>query len=164
MLNPKKLYLVNNLISFIPPSKGYKLKSKLFRWAGVCIGNNVRIISSAKIWGTGNLIIGDNTFIGHYSKILMGGSEVRIGKDVDISSMVTIINGTHVKYDTPNKAAGTGYSKDIIIDDGSWIGATVTILGGAIIGKLTIVGAGATLSRKLEPNKIYIGSKVQELK
>tara|TARA_R110001592_G_scaffold85363_1_gene252203 strand:+ start:7264 stop:7707 length:444 start_codon:yes stop_codon:yes gene_type:complete len=123
----------------------YGIKNLLLCWAGIEIGRNVRIASSARILGSGRIIIGDNTFIGHFSKILVGGGIIEIGRDVDISSNVTIINGTHNKYDISGKAAGTGFSKNIFIGNGSWIGASVTLIGGVNIGCCSIVAAGATV-------------------
>lgn len=140
-----KLYFVYLIFPLIPATRLYGFKRLLLRWAGVEIGRNVRVASSARILGSGQLIIGDNTFIGHFSKILVGGEIIEIGKDVDISSSVTIINGTHNQYDIPGKAAGTGFSKNIFIGNGSWIGASVTLIGGVNIGCCSIVAAGATV-------------------
>ncbi|MBA6263218.1 DapH/DapD/GlmU-related protein [Colwellia sp. Bg11-12] len=121
------------------------MKSRLYWWAGVIIGKNVRIISSSNIWGTGKLVIGDNTFIGHQSLILMGGSEIVIGNNVDISSNVTIVNGTHEKG-KEKKAAGDGIAKPIIIKNGSWLGASVTVIAGAVVGEQATVAAGALVA------------------
>lgn len=144
-MSPFKLYIIYFIFPFLPPTRFYRVKCFLLRWAGIKVGSNVRIVSSARLLGSGQLTIGDNTFIGHFTKIIVGGGSVNIGGNVDISSNVTIINGSHNKYDIPGKAAGTGFSKNIHINDGSWIGASVTIIGGANVGKCSIVAAGATL-------------------
>jgi len=164
MLKPKRLYIVNFINSFIPPTSLYKYKAILFRWAGVHLEKNVRIVSSVKIIGNGRLLIGENTFIGHETKIFMGGSEVLIGRNVDISSMVTIINGSHEPYTITGKAAGKGASKKIIINDGAWVCANVTLIGGANVGRLTIVAAGAVVTKKLKDNVTYVGGGLRELK
>ncbi len=156
MLQPTKLYFVNHFCSILPPTRCYSLKAILYRWAGVDVGNNVRIISSSKIWGTGQLIIGDNTFIGHKSLILMGGSEVNIGHNVDISSNVTIVNGTH-ELGNNEKAAGVGIARPIEINKGSWIGASATIIAGAKIGNRAIVAAGAVVTGEVEPGSVVGG-------
>lgn len=141
-----RLYFVYLLFPFIPATRFYGFKRFLLRWAGIKLGHNVRVVSSARILGAGELIIGDNTFIGHFTKILVGGGTIEIGSDVDVSSNVTIINGSHHKYDIPGKAAGTGYSADIKISDGVWIGASVTIIGGVNIGYCSIIAAGSTVT------------------
>lgn len=156
MLQPTKLYLVNHLCTILPPTRCYSFKATLYRWAGVEIGNNVRIISSSNIWGTGQLIIGDNTFIGHKSLILMGGSEINIGNNVDISSNVTIVNGTH-ELGNKEKAAGDGISKPIIIESGSWIGASVTVIAGAKIGSRATIAAGAVVIGEVASHTIVGG-------
>lgn len=160
MLSPPKLFFVNMFTSCLPASRFFKLKSALYKWAGVIVGSNVRFMSSASILGVGELKIGDNTFIGHNTNIIVGGSYINIGKDVDISSSVTIINGTHQISKSKNKAAGIGYSQPISIGNGAWVGAGCTITGKSDIGECTIVGAGSLVCKKLLSNKTYIGSKI----
>ncbi len=163
MLDSKRLYVVNALNGMMPPSRLFGLRRRLYRWAGAELGEGVRIMSSAKIWGTGRLVIGADTFVGHESSIIVGGSEVHIGSRVDISSGVMIINGSHHAWDTPGKAAGTGYSSPVALGDGCWIGARATIIGGSDVGAEAIVGAGAVVTGSLEPATAYVGAKVRPL-
>lgn len=163
-MSPSKLYIVNLLFSFIPATRMFGVKRLLLRWAGAKIGNNVRIVSSVRVLGVGELTIGENTFIGHFTKILVGGGVVKIGRDVDISSNVTIINGTHNLYDIPRKAAGTGLSKNIKIGDGSWICASVTIIGGARLGDCSIIASGATVVSEVPSYCLFGGVPAKFLK
>jgi len=163
MLHPTKLYLVNHFCSILPPTRCYSLKALLYRWAGVGIGSNVRIVSSSNIWGTGQLEIGDNTFIGHQSLVLMGGSEVKVGNNVDISSNVTIVNGTH-EIGGIGKAAGVGVAKSIVIEDGCWLGASVTVIAGAVVGTQSIVAAGSVVRGKVPAYTIVGGVPAKIIK
>ena len=151
MLKSNFLYFINHLTNLLPPTKFYSLKSNLYKFAGVKIGKNVRLISSVSIWGNGELVIDDNTFIGHETTILSGGAVIHIGKNVDISSRVLIVNGTHNKFDEPHKAAGNGYATNISIGDGSWVAASVSIIEGGMIGNCCIIGAGALVRNNI-PN------------
>ncbi|MBY7868096.1 hypothetical protein KW409_14320 [Vibrio fluvialis] len=163
MLKPARLYIVNLITGALPPTKFYSLKSSLYSWAGVELGKNVRIVSSVQIVGSGKLQIGDNTFIGHFSKIIIGGSEVIIGENVDISSNVTIINGTHQQHEFSDKAAGSGYSEPIIIENGSWIGASANLIAGAHISSLSIIGAGTTVYKRTRIRSTNVGASMREL-
>ena len=150
VLSPKKLYIANFLSGLLPPTRMYPIKSSLYKWAGVTIGINVRIVSSARIVGSGRLSIGDNTFVGHYTKVIVGDGSIEIGSDVDVSSNVLIINGSHRQHDVQGKAAGSGYSGDIKVRDGAWIGASATLIVGAEVGECSIVAAGATVVGRVE--------------
>ena len=94
-MNSKKLFLYHLLMLFIPATKLFNLKSTLLRWCGADIGKNVRIVSSAKFYLNGKLIVGDNTWIGHEVLIVGGNAPIKIGKDCDIAPRVTIASGTH---------------------------------------------------------------------
>lgn len=157
MLKPTRLYLINLFSGLLPATRFYALKGSLYRWCGVAIGDNVRLSSSMRILGSGDLEIGDNTFVGHDTLILLGGAKVVIGKDVDISSRVTIVNGSHEISGLPHKAAGQGHADDILIGNGAWIGACTTVLGKAEIGSGAIVAAGALVSGKVHDNDIVAG-------
>ena len=102
------------------------------------------------------LKIGENTFIGEDTLIMGGESYVKIGKNCDISSRVNIITGTH-KVGCFNRAAGEGYSEDITIEDGVWIGVGATILHGVIIGKGSIVAAGSLVNKSFPSGVLIAG-------
>lgn len=101
------------------------------------------IVSSARFHMTGKFEIGKNTWIGHEVLVVGGSADVLIGKDVDIAPRVNIITGTHKPFGISGKAAGEGYSLPITIEDGAWIGAASTILGGVTLGAQSLVAAGA---------------------
>lgn len=163
MLNAKKLYIVNLINSLLPATRLFRFKSKMYRWTGVNTGSNVRICSGVKILGCGELTIGNNVFLGHDSKILMAGGEVVIGENVDISSNVTIINGSHIKYDLSGRAAGTGTFDNIYIGNGVWLGVGVTVLGGSRIMPMSIIGACALVNTKLEHEGVYAGVPIKRI-
>lgn len=138
------LFFINFFKIFIPETRCFGVKRILYRMAGVQIGKNVRICSSAKITGNGSLSIGDNTWIGHEA-LIISSSSIRIGKNIDIAPRVYIGTGTHkIDLSTPN-IAGDGFSLDITIKDGSWIAANSTILPGVVLGPKTIVAAGSVV-------------------
>lgn len=146
-----RLYIYHVLMAFIPPTRFFGFKRMLLRWCRADVGGNVRICSSAKFYLTGRLVIGDDTWIGHEVLIAGGaGGDVIIGQKVDIAPRVSIITGSHHLFTEPNRAAGTGYSSPIVIQDGAWLGAASVILGGVIIGKCSVVAAGALVNGNVQ--------------
>ncbi len=147
-------YIVNLIFFFLPASRLYAFKKVLLSWAGAKIGKNVRVMK-IRVQGV-NLYIGDNTFIGDESMIMGGKSNIYIGKNCDISSHVSIISGTH-KIGNIDKAAGDGYSEDITIEDGVWIGFGAIILHGVTIGKGSIIAAGSVVNKNIPSGVLAAG-------
>ena len=152
-----RLHIYHLLVLLMPATRLFHVKRALLRWAGATIGNNVRIVSSAKFYLTGQLIIGENTWVGHEVLIVGGDAPVCIGQNVDIAPRVNIITGGHQPFGIPGKAAGEGYSKSIRIANGAWIGAASTILGGVSIVDASIVAAGALVRADVPGKGIVAG-------
>lgn len=150
-------YVANSVSGILPPTRFYKLKAYLYRWAGFHVHATTRIVSSARLWGTMDLVIGEDTFIGHNSVIAGGGDCILIGNYVDVSASVTIVNGSHLIDMEGKRAAGKGISRRIAIEDGVWIGAGSTIIGGVTIGYKAIIGAGSVVIRDIPPRCIAVG-------
>jgi maltose O-acetyltransferase len=150
-------YLIQRLLYFIPESRCFRTKVFLFRLLNHKVAKDARIFSSVKILGEIELTIGKDTFIGTNTLITGGKSSVVIGDYCDISSNVLIITGSHEITPDANRIAGKGYSKNIVIGKGVWIGAGVTILGGVKIGDKAIIGSGATVIKDVEELTIVGG-------
>ena len=147
-----------NMIIFrlLPETSCFALKRGLLRLAGAKIGRNVHICSSVHIMGCGELVIGDDVWIGH-EVFISTTSRVEIGNYVDIAPMVYIGTGTH-RIDTEGlHAAGEGISGDIKIEDGVWLCARSTLLPGVVIGKNSVVAAGAVVTKPFPVSRVLIG-------
>lgn len=142
-INTLGLFFSNAMMHLLPETRCFNIKSYLLRLCGIAVGKNVRICSSAHIIGSGYLSIGDNTFIGPHTFIHVSSS-IQIGKNCDISSRVTILNGSHEIDYWGDHIAGKGKSEDVYIGDGSWICTNATLLGSTHIGKKCIVAASST--------------------
>lgn len=148
---------------FIPPTRAFGLKRILYRWCGVSIGNNSRIVSSAMIIGNGELSIGENTWIGH-NVLIQSSSSISIGRNCDIAPNVYIGTGTHKITPDLDRIAGVDLNYNITIDDGCWIGAGACILPGVNIGKMNVVGAGAIVNRSFEDYNLIVGVPAQSIR
>lgn len=159
-----KLYLVNIITSVLPPTRLFKFKAYSYQIAGLNIKSSARIVSSAKFWGRGSISVGEYTFIGHNVLILTGEASINIGNNVDIGPNVLLVNGSHHVDMLGVRSAGAGCSKPIIIDDGVWIGASSTILGGVHIGKKSIVAAGSVVVKDIPDYVIAAGVPCRPIK
>lgn len=157
MMNSRRLYLVYLLMPLIPSTRCFGLKRALLSWCGASLGKNVRVVSSARFYISGNLEIGDDTWIGHDLLIVGGGADVKIGSKVDIGPRVSLITGTHDLLTTEGRAAGTGQSLPITIENGVWIGASATVLPGVVVGFCSVIAAGALVNRDVEARVIVGG-------
>jgi maltose O-acetyltransferase len=147
-------YLVNMSLFFLPGSRLFAFKRFLLSLTGVELGKNVRVMR-IRVEGV-KLKIGNNTFIGDETIITGGKSTVFIGMNCEISSRVSIVTGTH-NLGTLEHAAGVGYSEDIIIEDGVWIGYGATILHGVTIGKGSIIAAGSVVTSNIPSGVLAAG-------
>ena len=113
------------------------------------IGKNVRICSSVHIMGCGELVIGDDVWIGH-EVFISTTSRIEIGSYVDIAPMVYLGTGTHRIDADGLHSAGEGISRNIKIEDGAWLCVRSTLLPGVVIGKNSVV-AGAVVTKDVFP-------------
>jgi len=147
--------------------------------SNVKVGENVKIFKFVNLYGCE---IGDNTKIGSFVEIQKG---VVIGKNCKVSSHtfvcdgVTIGNGVFIGHnvsfinDMYPKAAnpdGTLQTEQdwvlvqTFIEDNVSIGTGATILGGIIIGKNAIIGAGAVVTKNIPENAIAVGNPARIIK
>jgi maltose O-acetyltransferase len=152
-----KKYIFNLILSILPSSRFFKLKSLLFSSFCGEIGYGVRINQGLKIYGDSKVLIGDNSWVG--INCMISSSKpgfVKIGNNCDIAPNVSFINGTH-EIGNGNRRAGTGKTFDISIGDGVWIGASSTIHGGAIIGSGSIIASGSIVMKGGFPKNVILG-------
>jgi len=158
------LFIYNNLIGLLPETRCYGIKVRLLRNCGYKVHKTARIVSSARFRGGFELSVGMDTFVGHDVLIAGGHCQISIGDFCDIGPRVTLVAGGHEIDMIGPRSAGSGYSKDIIIEDGVWIGANVSVLGGVKIGKKSIIGAGSVLTQDIPPYVIAAGVPCKPVK
>jgi maltose O-acetyltransferase len=147
------------IFHLLPSTRLYELKTRLLHLLGSHVAESARIVSSVEFMGVKNISIGDDTFIGHETMIAATDkSSVTIGANCDISSRVTIVTGTHEVDLSGSHIAGKGIGKDIVIEDGVWIGINSTILPGVKIGKKSIVAAGSVVVHDVAPYTMVAGN------
>ena len=153
-----KKYLLYLVLGILPPMKFWNLNRFLYQSMGYAIADGVRISSTAKLLGNIHISIGEDTFVGHDTNIMGGDSSIDIGSQCDISSGVYIISGSHEVDMTNVRSAGKGTGKNIVIEDGVWIGARAVILSGVSIGYKSIIAAGSIVVKDVPEYSIVAGN------
>ena len=158
-MKPFRLWIYRLIAQCLPETRFFQFKVHMLRWCGAVIGENVRVTSSAMFVGDGNLIIGDDVWIGAQSFICpVCGTIIEIGSCVDIAPQVMFITGSHEIDIKGSHIAGTGYSTAIKIGDGCWLGARSTILPGVVLSRKTIIASGSVVCDSCnEENSLMAG-------
>ena len=129
------------------------------------IGRNTNIWQFCVVLA--DAVIGENCNICSHCFI---ENDVKIGNNVTVKSGVQLWDGIEIEDDVfigPNvtfcndrypKSKNKNFKLEkIVIKKGASIGANATILPGVRIGENAMIGAGAIVTKDVEPNKCIIG-------
>lgn len=145
------------------------MKSRINQWRlRVCKrhGHNINIGKNCVL--RGNIELGSHISIGHGALFVSTCASLKIHDYVVIAPNVTIYTGDHaidflgkhiidVSEQDKNKTDPQKYDKDVTIESGCWIGTRAVILKGVTIGRGSVIGAGAVVTRDVPPYSIYVG-------
>lgn len=159
--------LYNSLAKHLPLSNArFNFGSKKLRaLCGKLIlaqcGDNINIEKGAQFGS--EVFLGNNSGIGCYAQI---SEQVRIGNDVMMGPYCFIFTSNHQtnSTDIPMREQGFAMPRPVVIDDDVWIGARVTILPGVHIGKGSVLGAGAVVTKNVPPYAVVGGNPAKILK
>ncbi|WP_066221455.1 acyltransferase [Formosa haliotis] len=133
------------------------------------LGENISISSYCQLYSRekgmeGNLIIGNNSNVSNNTIIDLSG-DVIIGDNVAIANNCFIFTHNH-KYTDKSVPSWKGglIIKNVVIEDGCWIGANTKILPGVSIGKRSVVAAGSVVTKNVLENTIVAGNPAKLLK
>lgn len=115
-----------------------------------------------------NVYVGDNVNLGLKPILMAQLSEIHIGNNVMFGPEVVVIGGGHntrvvgrfmvdVHEKTGNEDLG------VIIEDDVWVGARAIILRGVCVGRGSVVGAGAVVTKSVPPYAIVGGNPARIL-
>jgi acetyltransferase-like isoleucine patch superfamily enzyme len=105
----------------------------------------------------GYIEIGSATYIGPYT-CLAGPGPIVIGKNCLIGSHSGIYGNNHNFGDRQQPIAEQGITcKGIAIEDDCWLGSGVRVLDGVTIGKGSVIGAGAVVTKDIPPYSVAVG-------
>lgn len=168
LMNTIRLVIYYILISKLPNSRFGNLFRKIRNWY-IC--DILGIMKKHKQnYFEENIYIGDGTqlSIGEYCHInenvfIQGAT---IGNHVMIAPNVSILNSTHKYYfnDIPMIMQGEERELNPIIENDVWIGRNAVIMPNIKIGRGSIIGAGAVVTKNVEPFSIMGGVPAKLIK
>lgn len=149
-----------------------KLMAHFYKKAMAHCGRGVYLRPmSSDLKGLENLSVGDGTSIPKGSTFYCTKASLCIGKKVIFGPKPTIITGDHRidiigKHiiDVTDNEKLPENDRPVVIEDGCWIGANVTILKGVTIGKGSVVAAGAVVTKSCAPYSIIGGVPAKLIK
>ena len=103
--------------------------------------------------------IGDGTYIGHFLRLTAVGG-VHIANEALIADRVYISDTNHIYEDVtqPIKRQGLVDHRHVEIDEGCWIGIGAAIVGNLRIGRNSVVGANAVVTRDVPDHTVVAGN------
>jgi acetyltransferase-like isoleucine patch superfamily enzyme len=129
------------------------------RGGRVTLGEETVIRAGAMLLpSSGFISIGKKTSINQYT-IINGQGGVTIGNSVMVAAFVSVFAANH-NFDHPTLPIleqGTSTKGGIKIEDDVWIGTHAVILDGVIIGRGSVIGAGAVVTKDVLPYSVMMG-------
>ncbi|MBP1467271.1 acyltransferase [Candidatus Chloroploca sp. M-50] len=158
-LNPR-LALAQLLLKPLPPFVGSRLRMFGLRLAGFEIGHGTQFWGMPIITGTGaitsRLHIGKHCLF-NIDCIFDLVDTITIKDHVVVGHQALIITGSHV-IGPATARAGALKPAPVVLEQGVWLGARVTILPGVTVGAGAVIGAGTVVARDVPANTLIAGS------
>jgi acetyltransferase-like isoleucine patch superfamily enzyme len=147
------LYYLIRFKSFVSPRAQVQLSQRI----SFGRGTYVKAFTTLQTTG-GQVTFGRKCAIGNFNYIAGGYEGITVGDFVNISANVIILGSTRNFRDRHALIIDQGYThRRIEIEDDVFIGAGAIILHGSRIGKGAVIGAGAVVTKDVEPYTIVAG-------
>lgn len=125
----------------------------------VIIGSAVLLNRGVDITGLDNttIEIGDHTFLNSHCS-LVGPGHIKIGCNCLFGPRVALIAVNHQFTELTKPIRLQGHTaKGITIEDDCWLGYGVVVVDGVTIGRGSVIGAGAVVTKDIPPFSIAVG-------
>jgi acetyltransferase-like isoleucine patch superfamily enzyme len=146
--------------------KGVRIDGKGHQNNRIHLENGVVIERNVMIGALNNtcIDIGQDTFIG-LNVCISGPGNIKIGKHCLIAAHTGIYANNHNFTDPMEPIKYQGITcKGIVIEDDCWLGHGVKVLDGVTIGKGSVIGAGAVVTKDIPPFSVAVGIPARVIK
>jgi len=139
-----------------------RLRIYIYRSLFAEYGNGFRFDPNG-LYSYRNIHVGDDVNLGVCPILMAELSEIHIGSHVMFGPEVVVIGGGH-NTDVPGIYMTLVHQKSgnedlgVVIEDDVWVGARAIILRGVRVGRGSIVGAGAVVTKSVPPYSIVGGN------
>lgn len=145
-----------------------RLKMYLYRPMFEKYGSNFHFDPNG-LYSFSNITVGNDVSLGYKPILMAGKSKIVIGNKIMFGPEVVLIGGGHntsvigkSMYDVHEKRPQDDLG--VILEDDIWIGARATILRGVVVGRGTIVAAGAVVTKSTPPYSVVGGIPARVIK
>jgi maltose O-acetyltransferase len=142
------------------PAAPRTVRWALLRAAGVRSGT--RAIAAHTTFTGPDVRIGRGCYINR-DCLFDASAPITIGDNVEIGMGSLFATSTH-RLGPATHRAGALEALPIVVEDGAWIGARVTVLPGVTIGAGCVIAAGAVVAADCEPCSLYGGVPARLIK
>ncbi|TRO10077.1 acyltransferase [Ectopseudomonas mendocina] len=127
-------------------------------------GSNVYLGPGLTLKGLSRLVVGDNVSIHDYSYLDAQGG-LTIGDNVSIAHHVSILTFNHTWSDLERPIKyNPVVTEGVVIESDVWIGCGVRIMPGVIIGRRSVIAAGAVVTKNIPSGVIVAGVPARVIK
>lgn len=151
---------VSEMLAVVPYIFGIVLRYEFLRWALTRCGRNVTV-GFGTVFYYRDVSIGDNVAIGNFNSI----HHCDFGSYVLIADGCQFLSGSRYhnidRTDIPMASQG-GRLRRIIVSDDTWVGAGAIVM--ADIGKGAVIGAGAVVTKPVEPYVVAAGNPARPVR
>jgi UDP-2-acetamido-3-amino-2,3-dideoxy-glucuronate N-acetyltransferase len=152
--------------------------AKYFAHESSYIDGNVRIGDDTKIWHFSHVLSGTN--IGNncsFGQNCVVGPNVHVGNGVKVQNNISIYEGVEIENDVflgPSMVFTNVINprafivrreefKKTLLKKGCSIGANVTIVCGITIGEYALIGAGSVINKDVKPYALMVGVPARQI-
>jgi maltose O-acetyltransferase len=138
------------------------VRGKLMRAAGFKVSNTCTIWAGCSIRSK-KIAIGTNVFI-NVGFFFDGDDYCSVGNNVRIGQFVRIITATHNIGPSSQRGMVEVITQPVRIEDGSWIGAGVTIMPGVTIGPGCVIATNSVVTESTKADGLYAGTPAKRVR
>jgi len=152
------LYFHNSIVARIPSHamRRFFLRNIM----KINIGEGSSIHMGLRLYTRGQISIGSHTVIDR-DCVLDGRGSITIGNNVNLAPEVMVVTASHDPDDVDNFS---GITEAVVIEDYAWIATRAIILPGVKIGRGAVVGAGAVVTKDVDPDTISAGNPARPIR
>lgn len=132
-----------------------RARAALLRRLGITAGEALVMHAGARL-GSSRITFGDRVFV-NTGLDYDGNAPVVVGDRVALGPGVRLVTVTHEIGGSERRCTSEPVCAPIVIGDGSWVAAGVTILPGVTVAPGCVVAAGAVVTASTTPDGLYAG-------
>jgi maltose O-acetyltransferase len=132
-----------------------RLRRPLLRIVGFSVAPDCGIRSGLRVSGSARVELGAGVYINH-DVFILADAPVSVGRNAQLGPGMQLITADH-ELGGPQMRVGRDICAPIVVGEGAWVGARVTVLPGVTIGPGCVIGAGAVVREDCAANTLYAG-------